>query len=133
MIISQHLMGQRGKSTPLIHPCLTLRIASMQPMSSACTLSKSALVPVPIPMIGLSALLFIRVKTLEEGILGNIITAVFHVLILGRVRVGEGICANMLMEFSSVGSTLLSIEHASAKMAQLAQEEFASLLIHLKS
>lgn len=102
-------------------------------MSFVCTLSKSALVPVPIPMIGQSALLFIRVKMLEEGIRGNIITAVFHVLILGRELVGEGICVNMLMEFLSVGSTQLSIEHASAKMAQIAPEEFASLLILLKS
>lgn len=131
MIPKLYLTHQRRKNTPLIHLYLILRTAFMQLMSSVCTPSKSALVLVLILMIGQSALLFIQVKMLGEGILGSTITAVFLALISEKELVGEGICVSMLMEFLSVGSTQLNTEHASARMAQVVLEEFVSLLMQL--
>ncbi len=68
-------------------------------------------------MIGQNALLFIQVKMLGEEIRENFITAVFLVQSSEKVLAGKEICVNMLMEFSSVGSTQRNIVHAFARMA----------------
>lgn len=73
-------------------------------------------------MIGRNARLSIRVKMPEEEIPGNIIIVVSLVLIFEKGLVGEAICANMLMVFSSVGSTRLSIEPGFVKMERVATE-----------
>ena len=94
-------------------------------MNSECILSRFDLVRVLILMTGLNAHLSILVRMPEEEIQGSSIIAVSLALILGRGLADVEICVSMLMGFLSAGCTQLNIELVSARMEQIAPEEFA--------
>ena len=102
-------------------------------MNSVCFLLKYGLAQGHTPMIGLSALLYTQVKMLAEEIQEDTITVGSHVQTFGKVPVGLGMRVSMHMGCLNPGCTLRSIEHASARMVQDVLEEFAFLLIQLKS
>ena len=73
-------------------------------------------------MIGQNALLSTLERMLVEETHGSTITVVCLALIFVRVLVGEGICVNMPMGCLKAGSTQLSTELGSVRMAQVVQD-----------
>ncbi|GMQ00780.1 hypothetical protein CsSME_00047708 [Camellia sinensis var. sinensis] len=132
-VICMHLLHQRRKNIQLILLFQTSRTVSILLMNFECSRLRSGLVLEPILMIGLSALLFIRVRMPEEEIQESFITVVCLVQIFVRGNADVGTCVSMLMGFLSAGCTQHSIGPASAKMAQVALVGSASLLTHLRN
>jgi hypothetical protein len=85
-------------------------------MNFGCFLSRPFIVPVHNLMIGLSVHMCTQERMLGGGTLGGSLTAACLALNLGKRLVGMEISVNMLMEYSSVGYTHISIEHDSVKM-----------------